>query len=139
VTIREAAAALRKRRISAVELTMAAVSRIDRLNGSLHAFITVMAPYAMDRARVADAELGSGHDRGPLHGIPIAVKDVFATRGVRTTGGSRVFEALTPNYNATVVDRLEKAGAVLIGKLNLHELAYGITSDNPFYGTVHNP
>ncbi len=139
MTIREAAAALRKRRLSSVELTMAAIARIDRLNGSLHAFITVTAPYALDRARVADSELGSGHDRGPLHGIPVAVKDLFATRGVRTTAGSNVFEHLVPNSNSTAVDRLEKAGAVLLGKLNLHELAYGITSENPFYGAVHNP
>ena len=139
MTIREAAAALRKRRLSAVELTMAAIARIDRLNGNLHAFIAVTAPYALDRARVADAELATGRDRGPLHGIPIAVKDLFATRGVRTTAGSRVFENLMPEYNATVVDRLEKAGAILLGKLNMHELAYGITSDNPFYGAVRNP
>jgi aspartyl-tRNA(Asn)/glutamyl-tRNA(Gln) amidotransferase subunit A len=118
---------------------MAAIARIDRLNGNLHAFITVTAPYALDRARVADAELATGRDRGPLHGIPIAVKDLFATRGVRTTAGSRVFDRLVPDNNATVIDRLEKAGAILLGKLNMHELAYGITSDNPFFGTVHNP
>ena len=139
MTIHEAGIALRKRRLTATELTMAAISRIDRLNGNLHAFITVTAPYALDRARVADAELATGRDRGPLHGIPIAVKDLFATRGVRTTAGSKIFESLVPHENATVIERLEKAGAIILGKLNMHELAYGITSDNPFYGAVRNP
>jgi aspartyl-tRNA(Asn)/glutamyl-tRNA(Gln) amidotransferase subunit A len=139
VTIREAAQSLRKRRLSAVELTTAAISRIDRANPGLRAFITVTAGYAMERARIADAELSTGRDRGPLHGIPIAVKDLFATRGIRTTAGSRIFENLVPNFSATAVERLEQAGAVLLGKLNLHELAYGITSANPHFGAVSNP
>jgi aspartyl-tRNA(Asn)/glutamyl-tRNA(Gln) amidotransferase subunit A len=139
VTIREAVHALRNRRLSAVELATAAILRIDRINASLRAFITVTSGYALERARVADAELRSGHDRGPLHGIPIAVKDVFATRGIRTTGGSKVFENLVPDYSATAVARLEQAGAVLLGKLNMHELAYGITSQNPYFGAVRNP
>jgi len=139
MTISEAASSLRKRRFSAVELTTAAISRIERLDKRLGAFITPTAPYALNRARQADDELASGNDRGPLHGIPIAVKDLFSTRGVRTTAGSRIFENLVPESNATVVSLLEEAGAVLLGKLNMHELAYGITSDNPFFGTVRNP
>ena len=139
MTIREAAAALRKKGLSAVDLATAAIARIERLDGSLRAFITVTAPYALQRARQADAELAAGNDRGTLHGIPIAVKDLFAMRGVRTTAGSKVFENFVPDANATVIDRLEKCGAVLLGKLNLHELAYGITSNNPFFGAVRNP
>lgn len=139
MTIREAANALREKRVSPVELTGAAISRIERLNSKLHAFITVTAEYAMTRARQAEAELAGGRDRGPLHGIPIAVKDLFAMRGVRTTSGSKVFENLVSDFNSTVVERLEAAGAVILGKLNMHELAYGVTSDNPHFGTVHNP
>lgn len=139
MTIREAGQSLRKRRLSAVELATAAISRIDRTNSSLRAFITVTAGYALERARVADVELRTGRDRGPLHGIPIAVKDLFATRGVLTTAGSKVFANLVPEYDSTTVERLEKAGAVMLGKLNMHELAYGITSANPHFGAVRNP
>jgi aspartyl-tRNA(Asn)/glutamyl-tRNA(Gln) amidotransferase subunit A len=139
VTIREAANALREKTVSPVELTTAAIARIDRLNGKLCAFITVTAEYALMRARQAEAELAAGRDRGPLHGIPIAVKDLFAMRGVRTTSGSKIFENLVPDFNSTVVERLEAAGAVILGKLNMHELAYGVTSTNPHFGAVRNP
>jgi aspartyl-tRNA(Asn)/glutamyl-tRNA(Gln) amidotransferase subunit A len=139
VTIREAANALREKRVSPVELASAAISRIDRLNAKLRAFITVTAEYAMMRARQAETELANGRDRGPLHGIPIAVKDLFAMRGVRTTSGSKIFENLVSDFNSTVVERLEAAGAVILGKANMHELAYGVTSTNPHFGTVRNP
>jgi aspartyl-tRNA(Asn)/glutamyl-tRNA(Gln) amidotransferase subunit A len=125
--------------MNAVELVSAAISRIDRLNPVLRAFITPTADYAMRRARELDAELAAGRDRGPLHGIPVAFKDVFLTRGVRTTCGSPVYENYVPAYSATVVDGLEAAGAVMLGKLNMHELAYGITSANPHFGPVRNP
>jgi aspartyl-tRNA(Asn)/glutamyl-tRNA(Gln) amidotransferase subunit A len=139
VTIREAAAGLHARRLSSLELVNAALSRIERLDSRLRAFITVTADQARERARQADAELAAGRDRGWLHGIPIAVKDIFATRGVRTTAGSRIYENFVPDYDAAVVERLEAAGAVLLGKNNLHELAYGITSANPHFGVVRNP
>jgi aspartyl-tRNA(Asn)/glutamyl-tRNA(Gln) amidotransferase subunit A len=139
VTIVEAAEALRRHRISSAELTTAAIERIGRLDSTLHAFITVTAETALRRARLADSELASGRDRGPLHGIPIAVKDLFLTRGVRTTSGSKLFENYVPDRDAAVVERLEAAGAVLLGKLNMHELAYGVTSDNPHFGAVRNP
>jgi aspartyl-tRNA(Asn)/glutamyl-tRNA(Gln) amidotransferase subunit A len=139
VTIREAAEGLRQRRFSAVELTSATLGRIERFNSSLQAFITVTAEQALQQARQADAELSAGRDRGPLHGIPIAAKDLFYTRGVRTTAGSAIYRDLAPTYDAFVVARLETAGAVMLGKTNLHELAYGITSANPHFGTVRNP
>jgi aspartyl-tRNA(Asn)/glutamyl-tRNA(Gln) amidotransferase subunit A len=139
MTIHEASEALRTRRVSAVELARAALARIERLNPSLCAFITVTADAALRQAEQADRELAAGRDRGPLHGIPMALKDLFYTRGVRTTCGSKVFENFVPDENAAVVDRLEAAGAVLLGKLNLHELAYGITSANPHFGAVRNP
>jgi aspartyl-tRNA(Asn)/glutamyl-tRNA(Gln) amidotransferase subunit A len=139
VTIHEAAEALRARRVSSVELTTAALERIERSKEKLRAFITVTAEHALRRARAADAELAAGRDRGALHGIPVAVKDLFAMRGVRTTGGSRIFEHFVPEYDSAVVERLETAGAVMLGKLNMHELAYGITSANPHFGAVRNP
>ncbi|HJT89353.1 MAG TPA: amidase, partial [Bryobacteraceae bacterium] len=139
MTLREAARALRERRVSAVELTRDALARIEDLNPGLNAFITVTAESALRRAAAADAELAAGRDLGPLHGIPIALKDLFCTRGVRTTCGSRVFENYVPNFDAAVVERLELAGAVLTGKLNMHELAYGVTSTVSHFGPVRNP
>ncbi len=139
MTIREAGDALRRRQASPVELAKAAIQRIERLNSGLCAFLTVTADSALARAREAEAELAAGRDRGPLHGIPLAVKDLFYTRGVRTTGGSKIFEDFVPDYDAAVVEKLEAAGAVMLGKLNMHELAYGITSANPHFGPVRNP
>ena len=139
MTIREAAEGLRARRVSAVELATAALSSIDRHNPDLRAFITVTAEQALSQARQADRELAQGRDRGPFHGIPVAFKDLFATRGVRTTAGSKVYENYLPEIDATVVEKLLAAGAVPLGKLNMHELAYGITSANPHFGAVSNP
>jgi aspartyl-tRNA(Asn)/glutamyl-tRNA(Gln) amidotransferase subunit A len=139
VTIREAAESLRRRRVSAVELTTASLSRIERSNPTLRAFITVTAERALQQARQADSELAAGKDRGPLHGIPVAVKDLFYTRGVLTTAGSPIYRNFVPHEDAFAVARLEAAGAVMAGKLNMHELAYGITSANPHFGAVANP
>jgi aspartyl-tRNA(Asn)/glutamyl-tRNA(Gln) amidotransferase subunit A len=110
-----------------------------RLNSPLRAFITITAEQALEQARAADGELASGTDRGPLHGIPIALKDLFATRGIRTTAGSLVHKDYVPDFDATVVERLRAAGAISLGKLNMHEMAYGITSANPHFGPVRNP
>ena len=139
MTILEAAAALRKRAVSSAELTEAALKSIRQLNPKLNAFITVTEDSARAQAKAADAELSKGADRGPLHGVPIAVKDVFETRGVRTTCGSAIFKDNVPDRDAAVVEKLAAAGAVLIGKAGMHELAYGITSNNPHFGTVRNP
>jgi aspartyl-tRNA(Asn)/glutamyl-tRNA(Gln) amidotransferase subunit A len=139
VTIREAAEALRQRRFSALELTTNTLARIERHNPSLRAYLTVTAEQALQQARQADAELSSGKDRGPLHGVPIAVKDLFYTRGVHTSAGSPLYRNFVPDHDAFVVKRLQNAGAVMLGKLNMHELAYGITSANPHFGAVRNP
>ena len=139
MNIRESAEALRAHRISAVELTSSALSRIERLNPQLHAFLAVTAESARERAREADAELAAGRGRGPLHGIPLALKDLFHVRGVPTTAGSKLNASLVPSASATVVERLDAAGAVILGKTNLHEFAYGITSANPHFGAVRNP
>lgn len=139
MTIREAAAGLRAHRFSAVELATAALARIDRHDGNLRAFITVTGDQALEQARQADRELSTGTDRGPFHGIPVALKDLIGTKGVRTTAGSKIYENFLPGVNATVVEKLIAAGAVRLGKLNMHELAYGITSANPHFGAVRNP
>ncbi len=138
MTIQQAAAGLRERRVSAAELTEAALDRARRLT-ELNAFITVLEDRARKQARQRDEELARGQDRGPLHGIPVALKDVFCTKGIRTTCGSRIFADYVPDRDAAVVERLEAAGAVLIGKTNMHELAFGITSSNPHFGAVRNP
>ncbi|MCE5306036.1 MAG: amidase, partial [Acidobacteriales bacterium] len=135
MTIREAAALLRQRRASALELAEQSIARIESLNPSLNAFLTVTAGKARDHARQVDEELARGVDRGPLHGIPVAYKDLFYTKGVRTTAGSLLFVKQFPAYDAAVVEKLSDAGAVMAGKTGMHELAYGITSDNPHFGS----
>jgi len=139
VTLLEAAAALRRRETSSVELTEGALDRIARLNPVTNAILTVMAESARAQALQADAELARGQGRGPLHGIPVALKDLFYTKGVRTTGGSKLFAQFVPDHDAAVVESLAGGGAVLVGKAGMHELAYGITSSNPHFGAIRNP
>lgn len=139
MNLQEIARALRKKTVSSVELVSDSLQRIAALDSKLQAFITVTAELAKNQALQADTELSDGKDRGPLHGIPVAVKDVFCTQGIRTTCGSKLFAEYIPDRNAAVVERLRAAGAVMIGKTNMHELAYGVTSTNPHFGTVRNP
>ena len=139
MTILQAGAALRSRRVSCQELTARCLDQIAKLNTRLNAFITITGESARARAQELDRELAGGRDRGPLHGIPIAHKDLIATRGVRTTSGSKLFADYIPDFDAQVVEKLDAAGAVMLGKTGLHELAYGITSDNPHFGTIRNP
>ncbi len=138
-TIAELAPRLRRKEISPVELTRACLERIERVNPSLNAFITVTAGSALAEARAAESEIWRGEWRGPLHGIPIAIKDLIDTAGTRTTAASAVFEHRVPTEDATVVQRLRQAGAVILGKNNLHEFAYGGSSLVSFFGDVHNP
>jgi aspartyl-tRNA(Asn)/glutamyl-tRNA(Gln) amidotransferase subunit A len=139
VTILEAARALRSRKVSSVELTKEALGTIETLNPKLNAMLTVTADAALEQAKEADKALADGNELGPLHGIPVAVKDVFETQGVRTTCGSKLFEDFVPDRNAAVVERLSGEGAVMVGKTGMHELAYGVTSNNPHFGAVRNP
>ncbi len=113
--------------------------QIERLDSKLNAFITVTGEMALREADQRDRELAGGIDRGPLHGIPIAHKDLMRTKGVRTTAGSRIYANYIPQRDAAIVTRLHDAGAVSVGKTGLHELAYGITSNNPHFGAIHNP
>jgi aspartyl-tRNA(Asn)/glutamyl-tRNA(Gln) amidotransferase subunit A len=137
--IRVAAAALRRREVSAAALTEAALARIAERNPLINAYITVTAEAARAAARRADEELRAGIDRGPLHGIPVGVKDLFDVAGVPTTAGSPLFQGRVPSEDATAVARLRAAGAVLTGKHNTHELAYGTTTINPHTGAARNP
>ena len=125
--------------LSPVEVTKAMLERIERLNPRMNAFLKITADEALEQARSAETEILAGEWRGPLHGVPVSVKDLFFTRGVETTGGSPVYRQFTPDFDSTVVARLKTAGAVLLGKTHLHELAYGITNDNPHYGPCLNP
>jgi aspartyl-tRNA(Asn)/glutamyl-tRNA(Gln) amidotransferase subunit A len=129
---------LRKREVSPVELTKDCLSRIEKLNPTLNAFITVTGESALTQARTAEAEILRGHWRGPLHGIPLALKDLIDTAGIRTTAASALFKDRIPEEDAEVVRRLKDAGAVLLGKQNLHEFAYGGSSMISHYGEVHN-
>jgi aspartyl-tRNA(Asn)/glutamyl-tRNA(Gln) amidotransferase subunit A len=135
----EAAALLRQRKASPVELTQACLRRIERLNPRLNAFVTVTAEPALKEARQAEKEIGAGRVRSPLHGIPIALKDLFDTAGLRTTAGSQQYAARVPDRDAEVVARLRAAGAVLLGKLNMDEFAYNFTSETSCRGPCRNP
>src|SRR6267378_3442929 len=139
ISISEAAELLRRKKISPVDLATACLDRVERLNPVLNAFITVTHEGAMAQARVAEDEIQRGQWRGPLHGIPIGLKDLIDTAGVRTTCGSALFADRVPSEDAFVVQRLKRAGAVLIGKQNLQEFAYGGTSASSHFGAVHNP
>ena len=139
LTIEEASRLIRSRSISPIDLVRAYVERIDRLNPRVNAFITVTEELAYDQARERQSELASGRWRGPLHGIPVALKDNIDTAGVLTTAGSGLFADRVPSEDAEVVRRLKEAGAVLLGKLNMHEFAYGATSGVSHYGPVRNP
>ncbi len=139
MTIEEAARNLRCGKVSSCELTQDSLRTIAREQSRLNAFITITEDLALDQARQADEELARGVDRGPLHGIPYSLKDVFGAEGIRTTYGSRVFSEYIPLQNSAVYNKLRDSGAVLIGKTGLHELAYGVTSNNPHFGTIGNP
>ena len=139
LTIGEAGDLVRRKAISPVELTRACLERIERLNPTLNAFITVTPEEALAQARESEADVRRGRWRGPLHGIPVGLKDNIDTAGVRTTWASAVFKDRIPSADAEVVRRLKAAGAVFLGKQNLHEVAFGTTAAVSHFGPVHNP
>ncbi len=139
LTLAEASRKLRDGMLSSLELTTFMLNRAAALNQTLNAFITITREEALTQARQADDERAQGLDRGPLHGVPIALKDLFETRGIRTTAGSKILSAYVPTQDAAVTARLRNAGAVLVGKTNMHEWAFGVTNDNPHFGRVCNP
>ena len=144
-SISQIALLFRKRKLSPVELAKVMLARIAQLNPKLNAYISVCADLALAQAKQAEAELfaprgrKAHRDRGPLHGIPISLKDNIYTAGVRTTAGSKILKDFIPTQDAVVVAQLKQAGAIILGKTNLHEFAYGVTSNNPHFGPVRNP
>ena len=128
-----------RREVSPVEVARAQLARIERLDAKLNAFLLVTTNRALAEAAVAEREIAAGQVRGPLHGVPMALKDLFDTAGVRTTAGSKILAENVPARDAAAVERLRAAGLVLLGKTNLYEFAFGTTNDNPHYGPARNP
>src|SRR5215510_13712945 len=133
-TLSEVAGLIKTKDVSPIELTQAMLDRIAAVDGKLYSYVTVTADLALQQARAAEREISKGTYRGPLHGIPIAVKDLCYTRGIRTTCASKILANWIPDYNATVVEKLAAAGAVLLGKLGMTEFAYG-----GYHPSVHPP
>ncbi|MBW2147710.1 MAG: amidase [Deltaproteobacteria bacterium] len=138
-TLIEASEKIRSREISPVDLVKAYLEAIERKDSDLNSFITVTGELALEQARAAEREILDGRYRGELHGIPVALKDIIDTAGVRTTSGSKILAHSVPGEDAQVWAQLREAGCVLIGKANLHEFARGSTTDNPHYGRCYNP
>ncbi len=139
LTIAGLASEIRSRRVSPSEVARHFLERIERINPILNAYVTVTADDALDYAQRLENEIRQGRYRGPLHGIPFSIKDNLATKGVRTTAGSKILADWIPDFDSTAVARLKEAGAIILGKTNLHEWALGGTTINPFYGTTRNP
>jgi aspartyl-tRNA(Asn)/glutamyl-tRNA(Gln) amidotransferase subunit A len=139
LTISKLAPLIRRRKVSPLELTNFLLDRIQQLQPVINAYITITPETAISQAKKAEKEIIKGKYRGVLHGIPISVKDLFYTSGIRTTAGSQILKRYIPKENAVAVDRLLESGCILLGKTNLHEFAYGATNVNPHYGPVRNP
>jgi aspartyl-tRNA(Asn)/glutamyl-tRNA(Gln) amidotransferase subunit A len=139
LSLAQAVRLVKSREISPVDLVGASLDRIKAVDKRLSAYITVFDDEARKIAKAAETMIMAGHDLGPLHGIPIALKDNLAVKGFRTTAGSKVLKDWIPDHDATVTERLRRAGSIFVGKLNMHEFAWGGTSDNPHYGAVRNP
>ena len=139
LSLAQAARLVKSKEISPVDLVSASLDRIKAVDGRLSSYISVFEDEARKVAKAAETMIMAGHDLGPLHGIPVALKDNLAVKGFRTTAGSKVLKDWIPDHDATVTERLRRAGAIFLGKLNMHEFAWGGTSDNPHYGAVRNP
>lgn len=139
LTIAEISPQIESKKISPVELTKLYLERIARLNPVLNAYVTITKEEALAEAQRAEQEILRGKYRGPLHGVPVAIKDNLAVKGVRTTAGTKILADWKPDFDATVVTRLREAGAIVLGKTNMHEWAGGGTTINPYYGTTYNP
>lgn len=139
ITVAEAARKIRSGETSSIELVEAALENAARTEAQIHAYLNIDTEKARETAAQADADIADGIDRGPLHGIPIALKDNLCTRGLETTAGSQILAGYVPPYDATVVTRLREAGAVIVGKTNLDEFAMGSSTENSAYGPTFNP
>src|SRR2546426_6119887 len=139
LSLTELSELIRSRKASPVEVTRIILERIEKLNPALNAYITVTRDVAMKSAQEAESEIQQKKWRGPLHGVPVAVKDLFDAAGIKTTAGSAVFKDRVPDKDAEVIRKLKAAGAVLVGKTNMHEFAFGGSSLVTYFGGVHNP
>ncbi len=139
LTIANLAPRIAAREVSPVDVTACYLERIKRLNPAINAYSTVMEDDAMAEARRAEEEIASGSYRGPLHGMPVSIKDNLAVKGYPTTAGTKILADWKPDFDATVVTRLREAGAIVLGKNNMHEWAGGGTTMNPYFGTTYNP
>jgi len=139
LSVAELCRLIRKKEVSPVDVVKAHLTRIEAFEPALNSFITLLPEQAMGEAREAEREIQAGQYRGPLHGIPIGLKDVFQVKGVRNTSGSKIFDHFVPDFDSTVALKLKEAGAILLGKLNLNQFSYGTTGENPDYGNMHNP
>ena len=139
-SIKELSEKIKDGDITPVDLVENCLNRIQTLNPVLNAFITVIEEQQLyKQAQIAEKEIKQGRYRSPLHGIPFSIKDIFHVKGIRCTAGSKILANYVPNLDATVIKKMSKAGAILIGTNNLNEFASGITGINPFYGTSKNP
>jgi aspartyl-tRNA(Asn)/glutamyl-tRNA(Gln) amidotransferase subunit A len=139
LTLSEAADLIEERKISPVDLTRACLDRIERLDPQLNCFVTLTAERALQEARTAEEAIGRGDYRGPLHGIPLAYKDLYETQGIRTTAGSKLLLDHVPDADCTAVAKLKDGGAICLGKLNLQQWALGVTNAESYFGPTHNP
>ena len=139
LSLRSLGTLMQRRELSPVEATETVLDRVEKFDRQLNSFITPLRDQAMAQARAAEREILDGHYRGPLHGVPIAAKDLYYTKGIRTTAGSKILSDFIPTYDATVIARLQDAGAILIGKLNMHEFARGATNSSSLIGGCYNP
>jgi aspartyl-tRNA(Asn)/glutamyl-tRNA(Gln) amidotransferase subunit A len=138
-SIAKLSGAIKSKHVSPTEVTSATLRAIAEKDATINAYITVMEEDALGEAKEAEREIVGGRHRGPLHGVPIGLKDLLFTEGVRTTSGSEIYKDFIPDHDAQVVKRLKDAGAVIVGKLNMHQFAYGTTGDRSYFGPVRNP
>ncbi len=138
-TIHELGKLIKAQKLSPIEIVDACLERIEDLDPKLNAFITVLADEAREQAQKAEAEIKAGKWRGPLHGIPVGIKDFYDTAGIKTTAGFEHFKDRVPKKDAESVRKLKQAGAILIGKMNMHQLGMGTTGLESYFGSVRNP
>ncbi|MGE4354432.1 MAG: amidase [Oscillospiraceae bacterium] len=139
LSMKKVSVMLQNRELSPVDLVEECLARIEKLQPELNAFVYINADEAREAAHIAEKEINAGNYKGKMHGIPIALKDLFYTKGIPTTAGSHILKDFVPNYNGTVVQRLLDAGAILLGKTNTQEFAIGPTSEDSIFGPTHNP
>ena len=139
MSVVEMAEVIKTRKVSPVEIMNAILSRIEQLNPEINAYCTLLVESAMKQAREAETAVMKGKELGPLHGVPVSIKDLIFTKGIRTTGGSKVYENFIPQQDAIVVERLKAAGAIVIGKTNTPEFGWMAVTDNQIFGATRNP